>query len=44
VLATPCPAVLADVVRGANENEESFQAWQRDHADKIAKHDLDCAK
>jgi hypothetical protein len=37
------PAVLADVVRGENENEESFQARQRDHADKIAKRDLDRA-
>jgi hypothetical protein len=37
------PAVLADVVRGANENEESFQARQHDHADKIAKRDLDRA-
>jgi hypothetical protein len=43
VLSTPCPAVLADVVRGANENEESFQARQCDHADRIAKHDLDHA-
>jgi hypothetical protein len=43
VLSSPCPAILADMVRGANENEESFQARHCDHADKIAKRDLDRA-
>jgi hypothetical protein len=43
VLSSPCLAVLADVVRGANESEESFQTWQRDHIDKISKSDLDRA-
>jgi hypothetical protein len=43
VLSSPCLAVLADVVRGENESEESFQTRQRDHVDKISKCDLDRA-
>jgi hypothetical protein len=43
VLSSPCPEVLADVVRGTSESEESFQTRQSDHTDKIAKRDLDRA-
>jgi hypothetical protein len=43
VLSSPCLEVLQDVVRGANESEESFQTRQRDHADKVAKRNLDRA-
>jgi hypothetical protein len=41
-LDVPSP-ILQDVVRGINESEESFQTRQCDHADKIAKRDLDRA-
>jgi uncharacterized NAD(P)/FAD-binding protein YdhS len=44
VLIRPCPTDLVALVRGANENYETFQARQRDQADKVAQHNLERAK
>jgi hypothetical protein len=40
VLTTPCPAALAVLVRGTNENDETFQARQHGQANKVAQCDL----